>query len=349
MEDHHKNKPNKKKSHKKDKKEKKKDKGKDKSKGSNRDSTSSINNNAHKALLKPPRYESTNDKTNNLNITHLDNKHELDIIIKARAFSYNPKTNTYILKLENAKLLSQNLSQSPPSIIFEIAPSKIHKTSQTALLHEDDIDAILDEIERNERRHINMSQQTIHHYQTNNYPQQQFNSYYHHNHNMQYPPQTGNGHSPYNNNYYYQSSASHSYHDNNAHHEYSQSYSAQRHHIKVHHSREESKQQIPTIHDNEDHHSSHHNNSHRTDHKNEPKMGHAAGVHTIDSLRSIPPIPSIHGDARSQSHNHLAPSPSDAGGGGSRKGRSYNKYRDSVQDRKRKPDDIKNKQKIDKK
>eukprot|EP01083_Nonionella_stella_P260980 889223_1 len=67
---------------------------------------------------------------------------ELDVIVKAKAFSFNPKTNSYILKLENVRILSANGS----NVIFEIPPNKIHKTSQTQLLHEDDIDAILDEI-----------------------------------------------------------------------------------------------------------------------------------------------------------------------------------------------------------
>merc|ERR1712154_406693 len=74
-------------------------------------------------------------------------------------------------------------------------------------------------------------------------------------------------------------------------HEYSRSMSySQRQQIKQHHSREESKQQIPTIHETANHPQYH---------------------NTMDSLKSIPPIPSINGNDK----------------------RSYNKYRDKVKPR----------------
>eukprot|EP01084_Bolivina_argentea_P128239 226709_1 len=159
-------------------------------------------------------------------------RHELDVIVKARAFSFNPATNSYIMKLENVRFLAQNTSTDPEWIIFEIPPSKIHKTSQTQLLHEDDIDAILDEIEQNE----------IHH--------------------------NGGG----------RQRGGHEYNR-------SLSYSQKRFQIKEDHLREESKQQIPTIQESQGH-----NNS-----NNKNKKSGGEHYKKLDSLRSIPPIPSITG------------------------------------------------------
>ena len=222
----------------------------------------------------------------------IDARPELDIILKARAFSYNPKTNHYIIKLENAKVLSTNTEASPSSVIFEISPSKIHKTSQTQLLHEDDIDAILDEIERNEKRLREQlaSKQLIspRHYQQHpnghqyylTHHEQMFAAFNADHDDTQRTPRgdplhhdhaaTVGGNGPNGVNGLFG-------------HEYSQSLSySQRNHIQQDHLREESKQQIPTIQErsNQRHHVLHHH-------------GHDGYNGTLDSLQSIPPLPSL--------------------------------------------------------
>jgi len=205
----------------------------------------------------------------------IDPRPELDITLKARAFSYNPKTNQYIIKIENAKILSTNTEGCPPSVIFGISPSKIHKTSQTQLLHEDDIDAILDEIERNEKRLRERlaSKQLIspRHYQQHPNGHQYYLTHHEHMFAALHPHDTllaggaANG--------LFRSDG----------HEYSRSLSySQRNHIQQDHLREESKQQIPTIQERA-------NPGHRGHHHH----GHDGYNGTLDSLQSIPPLPSL--------------------------------------------------------
>ena len=71
---------------------------------------------------------------------------EMDVTIRAKAFTWDPKSNAYILKIDGARILKkENNHSSSRFVVLEIPPNKIHRSSQTQLLHEADVELIMNE------------------------------------------------------------------------------------------------------------------------------------------------------------------------------------------------------------